>query len=1134
MPTRSIKLKLIVPRSDAPEDARLRRALWETHAFTNEAIAFYEDMLLELRQQDVVTRRTEDGDDVVTPASVYQGRLIARLKRRGLDDSRIQQALPLLRRLYERMVESSVKPGSGSGQAARGYHGLLVDPNSAAGEAKNKKAELLSTLKPLIQGDPDVFRAAADALLETHSADLIYATGAPTTWAKAWQSDRAGSDWVRLLLTALEKLPDPLERQIRELDAVPLGEPFGQGRLEAPKRGALSNFERSAFAMAVEHLNTWESWGHLAREAKRLREEKRDKLQSQIEQDAPDALRAIRAWERQREVHLATLGDLGRAPTYRLRLRELRGWSTLRDQLKRVPSTDGEARAEVVKEAQRKDPRGFGGEAALAWLAAPEQSWLVAHAAGDVVSRVAALNSYIDVCERTHGAPLFTAAQAVAHPRFMKFGKPGDNNSAGYRLAVDDAGHLCAYVDILRRDERSGLLSTATIPLRVAPTRQLARLQVTGGGKELGLSWERQDRSGLTQGELQGGNLILSRRALAARSEAELSAGRLGSVWLKIAVSVGDENAPALAARSKSRAWLSSAARERQTSKHAAPPAGFRLLAVDLGVRAAATVSIFTLGPVEGRNPWPLHPEAPFVAVHERSLTLRLPGEDPDRRDLEAREGALKRLRSLRRALSQLRQLRRLAVSEGAAQRAEILQALAEPRPGAEPDAVPLPAQALVELAARVNDPPELWMTVTSALYDAHEHRLGEAIRDWRQVSRQKGVRARGGKSMWAIDYLDRCYRLLRAWGRRQRPSRAKVMRPLPTYARRLRDHINHLRDDRVKTTADLIVQAARGMVYQDGAWVRALPPSDLIVFEDLSRYRFQTDRPRSENTQLMRWAHRQIVDVVRMQAQVEGIPVADTGAAFTSQFDARTGAPGVRCHAISREDLTRLHNPDEPNFWLTRVIEGRLARLGIDRARLRVGDLVPTGSGKLLATLAPNGGLRILDADVNAAQGLARRYIEGHQTAFRLVVQGLSGTTPRRAFADLSSTKRLRGAIGAPLVVFEQTPDGRCWTQTGYGSRREVARALGMAVTALPGRGEQEEAEETPDGAGSSGRGDEAAALEDADRVLQEVTLERIVLFRDPSGQIERGEWLEAERFIGMVRAMVLARLRRSGRIGG
>ena len=65
MPTRSIKVKLFLPRGEAGQS--LRQSLWATHAAINAATKFYEQQLLLMRGESYVT-----GDEEVEEAAVSQ------------------------------------------------------------------------------------------------------------------------------------------------------------------------------------------------------------------------------------------------------------------------------------------------------------------------------------------------------------------------------------------------------------------------------------------------------------------------------------------------------------------------------------------------------------------------------------------------------------------------------------------------------------------------------------------------------------------------------------------------------------------------------------------------------------------------------------------------------------------------------------------------------------------------------------------------------------------------------------------------------------------------------------------------------------------------------------------------------
>lgn len=64
MPVRSIKLRLVVPR--AQTELQAAKALWANHTLINEAVAYYERMLLLLRGEAY-----QVGDTTIMPEVIH-------------------------------------------------------------------------------------------------------------------------------------------------------------------------------------------------------------------------------------------------------------------------------------------------------------------------------------------------------------------------------------------------------------------------------------------------------------------------------------------------------------------------------------------------------------------------------------------------------------------------------------------------------------------------------------------------------------------------------------------------------------------------------------------------------------------------------------------------------------------------------------------------------------------------------------------------------------------------------------------------------------------------------------------------------------------------------------------------------
>jgi hypothetical protein len=131
-----------------------------------------------------------------------------------------------------------------------------------------------------------------------------------------------------------------------------------------------------------------------------------------------------------------------------------------------------------------------------------------------------------------------------------------------------------------------------------------------------------------------------------------------------------------------------------------------------------------------------------------------------------------------------------------------------------------------------------------------------------------------------------------------------------------LLDKIDSMKDQRVNQTAHLILAQALGVqlkaheiapemraerdIHGEYEKIPGREPVDFIVMEDLSRYLASQGRAPSENSRLMKWAHRAVRDKLKMLSEEPfGIPVVEVAAAYTSRFCGRTGEAGARCEEL-------------------------------------------------------------------------------------------------------------------------------------------------------------------------------------------------------------------------------------------
>lgn len=306
----------------------------------------------------------------------------------------------------------------------------------------------------------------------------------------------------------------------------------------------------------------------------------------------------------------------------------------------------------------------------------------------------------------------------------------------------------------------------------------------------------------------------------------------------------------------------------------------------------------------------------------------------------------------------------------------------------------------------------------------------------WREARGKR--KNRGGLSAGRLMVLTDFYDLLKAWTFRPRkPGERRHMSEDQGFAVKDRDHLQSLKDDRIKKLSFLITARALGYepnlttglwkyVDENGKafWQRPEsgefyndhhgrnvchrpntlndlgakrphpvgPSCQLVVFENLTRYRFRQDRPRNENSQLMKWSHREIFNFSSQAAQLYGVRTAMVYAAFSSQYCSFCGAAGCRVTQISENWF-----PDGQAVpWLRRMMEqkddkGRPTDRARELAEIKPGDWTSWVSGEDFLCSNSNcpQGQKPVNADENAASNIGRRFLQGVPPDFRLVCEG-------------------------------------------------------------------------------------------------------------------------------------------------
>jgi hypothetical protein len=1101
MPVRTIKLKLVVPRG--PERRETARALWATHAAINDAVRYYEDCLLSMRGGRYLER-----DGWIEQNSVRERLLVLIDAARNRNTIAVpvddDVAIRLLGQFYTAIVPSCIGQ-TGTAQNANRYLGPLTDPASR-GELDifEKIDNPRDWFEAVRNGEVAGFEAAELWLASDAGKARSRMTGAPPAWVQAVR--RGDKTWPSAFVADFDRKmreaqgTPTIVRCLKAAGILPLFPPFVAPVL-VNGEGVVSRWDRLAFRLAVAHLLSWESWNRRAADEHTTRRNRVEQFRQSLRaRDLDDRIAALRRYEQQRKAELERVALPMGERDFRITGRMVRGWPDLRDKWLRAKNRSPDALLALSANEQSRKRERFGDPHLMQWLAHSENHGLWADGAADMVSLLAQLNTMERLVERSRETAVMTLPDARRHPRYAQWEAEGGSNLRTWRLRRGSGGELQIILPLLKRADGAGY-EDADVILTLAPSGQFTEDAPLERNGRPAISY-RATGGDIMTGELGSADLLFDRSYLRHRTDVGIEAGDIGPVWLKMALELSP-NLPA--------GWtgkLPKAALHFQTALNAKSKyqgdvsAGLRVLSVDLGLRTFGACSVFELRDTPPSSGIWFPADSGLWAVHERSFLLDLPDADVGKPGLRWQDRAVAELRRLRRGLGRHRGLLRMASANPEA-RPDLLSIWAEAVISGE--AWSFEGPLLATLQADADLPPPLWHNRVMETALQFRTEFGSIVQEWRHRTRSRENRKYSGKSMWSLQYLTDVRRFLLGWslaGRKPAEIRRLDGAATGVYAGALLDHLDGVKQDRLKTGADLIVQAARGFRRGgDGSWVRAYEPCHIVLFEDLSRYRMRTDRPRRENSQLMKWAHRSIPAEVAMQGELYGLHCLDTGAAFSSRYRAASLTPGIRCHALTRRDLT------DPAFrdLLLRDNEG------LDLDRCQPGDLIPLAGGTMFACLGREQGFLTIHADINAAQNLQRRFWTRHGEAFRLpsrrVVVG-----DQEFWVPLQPGKRLIGALGG---YGRLKPTGH---ETGSCRWEPLSIQQWRRLAGADAGREGEPANTDP----------EIEELMGLEEEMMERSGETVVFFRDPSGVVLPDDlWLPSARFWSIVKTRTAGALK-------
>ena len=390
-----------------------------------------------------------------------------------------------------------------------------------------------------------------------------------------------------------------------------------------------------------------------------------------------------------------------------------------------------------------------------------------------------------------------------------------------------------------------------------------------------------------------------------------------------------------------------------------------RALSVDIGLKQVAACSV-------GSIIFDANKSLQDDIDVERSFLLALEGEKVSSKILRYRNDARLELKKLKTSINYLSFLKRLYNCQDTEKRNKLIKNAIIHTNSAEK--INVYRQCLMVTDDEV-------MTILSCQYDTVIKEMNLRMKEFCSVSYTKKGHKKycGGKSYWSLCFLEEVRKIIMSWNSlsyRINEDNKLMSKQYGVSASNLLLHINRKKDDRIKTAADMIVQAARGYVYNEnpnicnykgGAWEKKYDECNVIVFPNLKRYTFSTDRPRQENSRLMKWSHAALIEEVKRQASVYGIYVVEIGTAFSTKFYHQNQAPGIRCDRLTKNDFN--------DYGVLKSSVASKIPEEYLKKKLKVGSLIPSDIGSIFVSLDSNGNLITINSDINASLNLLKRY---------------------------------------------------------------------------------------------------------------------------------------------------------------
>lgn len=1126
MAIRSIKLKLRI------KDVSQKSIIWNTHDVFNQGVAYYLKWLLMLRQELVIgCEFTGSSDELLKKARDAQARNIK--KHTGSDDD----ILNLLRSLYNEIVPSHEEGKSGDAQSlARCFQSPLVDPKSEGGLGTSKSGR-----KPRWQ--------------------VLKDTNDPT-----WKDVKAKYEEKK------EGKSDIISKLKKDFGLLPLFKSFTDS-IGMLKNDVCTTWDRDMFQQAIERLMSWESWNIRVKKERKYLEDQIASIYQKHFDPEPDWFISLKKYEKERKEDL----DGNTLPSdhdYRLLRRSIRGWDRLCERWQNSSDKTPDALWLIASELQTELKGGFGDPTFFRWLTKSENHFIWDRDK-DVINLFVSFNGLQDKFERSKTHADFTIPDPVFHPLWVRY---GGQESQTHKYRITPCGKDAKFeISIKTLAKQGNTIIENQLECLLADSKQFSTVEVLtykdvpdsiysqyksqkNDKKAQWVKWSDPGSGHKFYGKTGGAKLQFDRPTLEKNSKkpACLTAGSFGSAFINITMDLipivqdfsqvdkafkkykpKEENSPRMVSNFNED-QLSTFVQTQADFGINGLESGLRVMTVDLGLRSFAACSIFELSNEKPNKKGLIFPVAdtssPVWAIHQRSFLLRLSGEETDKNIDEKRKQVSSERLELRSAIRRQSNLLSLT-GKGNDERQEslnhLLQEIQWKREAGlkQTDDITGFMDNLKQLESIVLSNDEDWYKTVIELHRKWEQNIGVAFSEWRAKYRRRTKENQnlGGLSFWWINELTETRRLINSWSAHARTP-GEIVRARETFGqrkdeqarevdldKRLLNHLNNMKEDRLKKGADLLVMSALGYVYdeENKKWIAKYPPCRLVLFEDLSRYRFRTDRPKNENSMLMKWGHRAIPKEVAMQGDLFGIRVGTVGAGFTSRFHAATGSPGVRVRVVKEDDLNQSwfinsclsdwarRKKISQNLYKELMESSEQAKSEFISRKIKPGSHIAWAGGELFATLSKAKKPIIVHADINAAQNLQRRFWTRYADPERLpcIKMEVQGHDDDVFYIPEKIGKRLEYAMGYGRLVPTDYENSYKWEKL---TQKQWQKQCGHHQDNI----EDDEKDN-----------DDMGEIEE----IGNLTGERLTFFRDPSGVFfNKDHWIPSDKFWGTVHSTI------------